>query len=162
VSQHGFLQGRSTNTALFELFDNLYKAMEQKSKVLGIFYDLANAFGSVCVPIILQKFEHLGVRGVPLQWLKSALSGRSQRVKLLADLGREIRDIFSDEMSFSWGTPQGGIISPFVFDIGIYDMALFVLFGVLLNYADDSTSVISARSYELLYENARLSADIVC
>jgi hypothetical protein len=79
-------------------------------------------------------------------------------IKLLADLGREIRDIFSDEMSFSRGTPQGGIISPFVFDIGIYDMAFYVLFGVLLNYADDSTSVISARTSELLYENARLSA----
>ena len=52
---------------------------------------------------------------------------------------------------------QGGIISPFVFNIGIYDMALFVLFGVLINYADDSTSVISARSSELLYENTRLS-----
>ena len=62
-------------------------------------------------------------------------------------------------MSFSRGTPQGGIISPFVFDIGIYDMALYVLFGVLLNYADDSTSLISARSSELLYANARLSAD---
>jgi hypothetical protein len=96
ASQHGFLEGRCTGTALFEFFDNLHRSMEQRSKVLGIFYDLTNAFGSVCVPLIFQKFEHLGVRGVLLQWLKSVLSGRTQRVKLLEDLGQEIRAVFSD------------------------------------------------------------------
>jgi hypothetical protein len=60
---------------------------------------------------------------------------------------------------FSRGTPQGGIISPFVFDISIYDMALLVLFGVLVNYADDSSSIISARTTEQLFANARLSAE---
>jgi hypothetical protein len=30
------------------------------TKGLGIFYDLTNAFGSVCVPLILKKFEYLG------------------------------------------------------------------------------------------------------
>jgi len=34
-----------------------------------------------------------------------------------------------------------------------------VLFGVLINYADDSTSVLSARTTELLFANAKLSAD---
>jgi hypothetical protein len=60
------------------------------------------------------------------------------------------------EMSFSWGTPQDGIIYPFVFDVGIEDMALFVLFGALLNNTDDSTSLISARTSELLFANVRL------
>jgi hypothetical protein len=83
ASQHGFLKGRCTDTALFQFFIHLYKSMQHKFKVLGIFYYLTDAFGSVCVPLILKKFEHLGVRGIPLQWLKSALSGRSQKVKLL-------------------------------------------------------------------------------
>lgn len=68
--------------------------------------------------------------------------------------------MYSDELSFSRGTPQGEIISPFFFDVGIYDMALFILLGVLINYADDSSSaLISARTQQLLIENARLSAD---
>jgi hypothetical protein len=62
-------------------------------------------------------------------------------------------------VSFSRGTPQGGIISPFIFDVGIYDMALYILFGVLINYADDSTLLLSARTTEILFANARLSAD---
>jgi exonuclease III len=159
ASQHGFLKGRCTDTALFEFFVSLYKSMEHKSKVLGIFYDLTNAFGSVCVPLILQKFEYLGVRGVPLKWLESALTGRSQKVKLLEILGKEVHQVYSEELSFSRGTPQGGIISPFIFDVGIFDMALFVLLGVLINYADDSTSLIAARTVNLLFENSRLSAE---
>ena len=64
------------------------------------------------------------------------------------EIGREIRAVYShQELRFSRGTPQGGIISPFIFaDIIIFDMSLFVLFGVLFNYADDSTSVLSART----------------
>jgi Reverse transcriptase (RNA-dependent DNA polymerase) len=141
ASQHGFLKGRSTDTALFEFFVSLYRSMEHKSKVLGIFYGLSNAFGSVCEPIILQKFEYLGVRiyGVPLKWLRSALSERTQRVKLFEEVEREIQAVYSQELGFSRGTtPQGGIISPFIFDVSIFDMSLFVLFGVLINYADDT------------------------
>jgi hypothetical protein len=40
-------------------------------------------------------------------------------------------------------------------------MALYVLLGVLLNYADDSSSLLSARTTELLFENARLSAELM-
>jgi hypothetical protein len=83
-------------------FVGLHKSMEGRSKMLGIFYDLTNAFGSVCVPLILQKFEYLGVRGIPLQWLRSALSDRSQKVKLLEDFHNEIREVFSDELQKRW------------------------------------------------------------
>ena len=159
ASQHGFIKGRCTDTALFKFFEALHQSMEGRSKVLGVFYDLTNAFGSVCVPLLLQKFEYLGVRGIPLRWLHSALSGRSQKVKLYEDFENEIREVFSDELHFSRGTPQGGIISPFVFDIGIYDMAIYILLGVLFNYADDSTSLISARTTSELFVNARLSAE---
>jgi hypothetical protein len=39
------------------------------------FYDLTNAFETVHIPLVLQKFERCGVRGVALDWLESALSG---------------------------------------------------------------------------------------
>jgi Reverse transcriptase (RNA-dependent DNA polymerase) len=159
ASQHGFIKGRCTDTALFQFFEALHRSMEGRSKVIGIFYDLTNAFGSVCIPLLLQKFEYLGVRGIPLRWLQSALSGRSQKVRLYEDFENEIREVFSDELHFSRGTPQGGIISPFVFDIGIYDMAMYILLGVLFNYADDSTTLISARTTTELFVNARLSAE---
>jgi hypothetical protein len=52
---------------------------------LGIFYDLTKRVW-LCLSayMILQKFEHMGVQGIPLQWLESAFLGRTQQVyKLL-------------------------------------------------------------------------------
>jgi hypothetical protein len=43
--------------------------------------------------------------------------------------------------------------------IGIYDMAIYILLGVLFNYADDSTTLISAHTTADLFVNARLSAE---
>jgi hypothetical protein len=54
-----------------------------------ILTDLSNAFGTVCTSILLRKFQLLGVRGVALDWLKSALTGRSQCVKLRVILRME-------------------------------------------------------------------------
>jgi hypothetical protein len=43
----------------FNFCMGLHKSMEGRPEVLGIFYDLTNAFGSVCVPLILQNVEKL-------------------------------------------------------------------------------------------------------
>jgi hypothetical protein len=59
------------------------------------------------------------------------------------------------------GTPQGGIVSPFLFDIGIFDMAVCVIIGALFNFADDSSSLISAPSNEILFREGRASADLM-
>jgi hypothetical protein len=67
------------------------------------------------VPLILHKFERLGVRGIPLQLLSSALSDRTQLVRLKTVIGRSEVNVFSDELPVSRGTPQGGIVSPFYF-----------------------------------------------
>ena len=161
ASQHGFLKGRGTQTALFEFMHNLHQSLEKRQRVLGIFYDLSNAFGTICVPTLLAKFELLGARGLALDWLRSALTGRSQCVKLWDVIAGKYKEVLSGFVSVDRGTPQGGIISPFLFDIGIYDMAIFVLIGILLNYADDSSSLISAANNDILFREARASAELM-
>ena len=159
---YGFIKGRGTQTALFEFMFNLFRSMESRQRVLSIFYDLSNAFGTVCSPILLRKFELLGVRGLAQEWLRSALSGRSQCVKLrdLVD-GKFEREVLSAFVPVNRGTPQGGIVSPFLFDIGIFDMVLCVIVGILLNYADDSSSLITASTNEILFREARIAAGMM-
>jgi hypothetical protein len=70
-------------------------------------------------------------------------------------------DIYSDELPVERGTPQGGIISPFAFDVGIIDMPLIVYIGLLLNYADDSSSLIAAASTLALFRGAHLASDLM-
>jgi Reverse transcriptase (RNA-dependent DNA polymerase) len=49
---------------------------------MGIFYDFSKAFGSISHQILLRKLERYGIVGIPLKWIQSFLSGRSQRVKM--------------------------------------------------------------------------------
>jgi hypothetical protein len=49
----------------------------------------------------------------------------------------------------------------FLFDIGIFDMVVFVIIGTLLNYADDSSSLISAPTNEHLFREARAAAGLM-
>jgi Reverse transcriptase (RNA-dependent DNA polymerase) len=93
-SQHGFLKGKSTMTALYEYLNEVYAALEAKQKVLSIFFDLSNAFGTVCPDVLLVKLERCGVRGLALDWLRSALTGRSQKVKLKSVQGNVELDVF--------------------------------------------------------------------
>lgn len=57
------------------------------------------------------------------------------------------------------GTPQGGIISPILFVGGIHDMSLWIVCALLhSNFADDSSSLISGETNDLLFREARLAA----
>jgi len=79
----------------------------------------------------------------------------------MEDFENEIGEVFSDELHFSRGTPQGGIISPFVFYFGIYEMAIYILLGVLalIMLMIRLPSLISERTTSELFVNARLSAE---
>ena len=48
--------------------------------VVGVFFDLSKAFDSIDHSILLDKFENIGARGLPLKLLASNLSDRKQTV----------------------------------------------------------------------------------
>jgi hypothetical protein len=152
-SQHGFLKGRGTQTALFEFMNNFYFSLLRSARKCWVFLWLVKCIlYNICTPVSLHKFELLGVRGVALNWLTSALTGRTQCAKLQDIVnGKFQKDVFSSFLPVTRGTPQGGIISPFSFDVGIFDTALYVSIGILLNYVDDSSNMVAAPTSAWLY-----------
>ena len=71
----------------------------------GVFIDLKKAFDTVNHSILLKKLEHYGVRGIPLQWFWSYLSGRKQHFSVAGNL--------SETLEISCGVPQGSVLGPF-------------------------------------------------
>ena len=91
--QYGFLKGRSTTQAILQVV-NLVSDNINRSKVsLAIFLDIKKCFDSVDHSILLSKLENAGIRGIPLKWFKSFLSGRKQKLKLGNIVSQNICDI---------------------------------------------------------------------
>ena len=90
-------------------------AVDSKEYAVGVFLDLSKAFDTVNHSILLSKLEFYGVRGIPLDWLKSYLSKRKQYV--------EFRGAKSSLCDIVCEVPQGSILEPLLFLLYINDIS---------------------------------------
>ena len=97
-NQYGFLSKVNTEDALLNFLSPLYVGMNKNNVALGLFLNISKAFDTVSHSILIDKLFRAGVRGIPLLWIKSYLSGRTQKVKL--------DGILSDSSLISMGIPQ--------------------------------------------------------
>lgn len=136
--QYGFREGSSTWTAVCELVDEIYGALDKRSIQGVLFIDLKKAFDTIDHRILLRKLEYYGIRGVANELFKSYLSGRMQYVS--------INGATSMQRDTSVGVPQGSNVGPLLFLLYINDLANLRLHGNPRLFADDTS---------LSYRNAR-------
>jgi hypothetical protein len=67
--------------------------------------------------------------------------------------------VFSELLNIHRGTPQGGIISPFLSDNSVLDLALALLVAFITCYAHDSTALVIAADDCALFESGQMTAD---
>lgn len=133
-SQYGFRAGKSTEHAVVSLVDYIVSNLDKKRKCISIFLDLAKAFDTVSIPLLLNKMENIGIRGLPLQLFKDYLSNRSQSVV--------INEFTSSSQNITYGVPQGSILGPSLFLIYINELCLYSPNnGQVFSYADDTALV---------------------
>ena len=70
-------------------------------------FDLKKAFDLVNHKLLINKLSHYGIRGLPLQWMISYLSDRSQKCK--------INNLLSSQQVVSSGVPQSFCLSSLLF-----------------------------------------------
>ena len=133
--QNSFQRGKSTEHAIIDLHTNIIKAVESREKSCSIFPDFAKAFDTVNYDILLEKLKNYGIRGLPLNWFKSYLSGRYQCVK--------INNAKSDNKAIVCGVPQGSVFLIYINDI--YKSAPKVCFHL---FADGTCLFYSNKSYK--------------
>ena len=135
-NQYGFLKRRSTSHAIIQSLNYIAENLNKNKSVASIFLDVSKAFDSVNFEILLKKLENAGIRGNCLQWFKSFLNDRFQKVKV----GDSLSDTFE---ALLIGVLQGSILGAILFLVYINDLhRASDLFTV--KYADDTTALTSS------------------
>ena len=78
--QFGFRNHHSTNHALISITKYIRKALDNGEFACGVFLDFQKAFDTVNHEILLSKLEHYGIRGVPLNPLRSYLNKKQKLI----------------------------------------------------------------------------------
>ena len=157
-SQFGYLPGRSNTMALACAQNDWFEAKSTGEAVGVLAFDFSAAFDCIAYTTLLNKLESANITGIPLKWIKSYVSGRSQKVLW--------NDVLSGPQHLTHGVPQGSILGPLLFLVMVADMHKSVIGDSpnanLMAYADDSTLYVHSKNMDLLRKDLEtLSARMI-
>ncbi len=141
--QHGFRKGHSTTTALHDIYEHIAKGLNKKQPVnrtISVAIDLSKAFDTVDHDILLKDIQELRLNQHIKKFLKAYLRGRQTFV--------EFRGAKSGFRKMKQGVPQGGVLSPTLFNLYMSKMPAPPKDIKLVTYADDSNVLKSGQTIE--------------
>ena len=153
-AQHGFTEGKSTETACHSLAKWVEDGFSRKEFTGAIFLDIAGAFDNAWNPAIISS---LLTKRCPLQLVKLISSYLTNR-KAILRVGR-LRKMRAVKL----GCPQGGVLSPLLWNILIDDIlrATFNFPFKIIAYADDIVILVSGQDIGKLVESLQLICDVI-
>ncbi len=133
--QFGFKKGCSTETALHKVVHRIERRIAKKGHVIGTFLDIEGAFDNVSFKAISEAINASPVDKSTAKWIINMVTNRFVTISH-KDSTRKIR--------IKRGCPQGGILSPFLWNLIVDDLLKFSakdIPGYLQAFADDLISL---------------------
>ena len=149
--QFGFRKERNTEMAIFTLVDRVIPAIRFKQYAICVFLDFSACFDTLCRDTLITKLYRYGVRGPPLELIKSYFSNRTQSVNY--------GGVSSRASLQSLGVIQGSRCGPLYYDIYSSDLKHLCSEDEFLMFADDTSLIYTGTDLPALTEhvNQRLS-----
>jgi endonuclease/exonuclease/phosphatase family metal-dependent hydrolase len=149
--QHGFKTNYSTTTALHKINHTIAEGFNKKQgkikpeRTIMVSLDMSKAFDTVNIHTLLQKILNTKIPNKIIKFLSNYLKGR------------EAYTIFQDAKSrkrkLKTGVPQGGVLSPCLFNIYMSDIPRPPDNVQLEVYADDMNTLSSNSNYKTAEAN---------
>ena len=139
--QSAYRKFHSTETPLLKIHNDILSLMDDGRVTALTLLDLSAAFDTADHTILLRWLgDWFGVSGKALDWFKSYLTGRSQRIKL--------GNCLSSSSDPSIGIPQGSVLGPLLFTLYTTPLSSLISGHAIPHhlYADDSQLYISFSS----------------
>ena len=124
---------------------------DKKEKTGILLWDLSAAFDCLDTALLCEKLNLYGFGETEVNWFRSFLTGRSQRVKI----GNSV----SSRINLVSGVPQGGVLSPVLFVLYVADLEAWLLHSSAFTYADDTSTSVSDKDLEIV--KAKMEEDAV-
>lgn len=152
-NQHGFLKGRSTQTAIFQFIQTVLNHLEDGNIAVGMFLDLSKAYDCLDRDLLIRKLEMYGIRGNAHRWISGYLTHRKQKVCIIKNGKSYKSKILSNDV----GIAQGSVLGPILFIVFINDLNNIIQANQdIVNYADDTNLLLGGKSIDELINECRL------
>ena len=153
--QHGFRKGSSTVSALHKVIRTIEKRINKKGFVLGTFLDIEGAFDNVSFDSITKAIHKSKVDESTANWISSMVKNRYITIT---------HKNCTKRFRVSKGCPQGGILSPFLWNLIIDDLLKFPPNEIpadLSAFADDLTLIAEGNDLEVIYQRTQKSINTI-
>ena len=114
--QHGYKTQHSTVTALHTLNNTVEKGFNQMAppvRTITVALDMSKAFDTINIHTLIRKLLQTNILGTIIKFIANYIKGRKAYT---------YRNHTSKQRQFKTGVPQGGVLSPTLFDIYTSDL----------------------------------------
>ena len=115
--QHGYKTQHSTVTALHTLNNTVAKGFNQMAppaRTITVALDMSKAFDTIHIHTLIRKLLQTNIPGTIIKFIANYIKGRKAYTTY--------RNHTSKQRQFKTGVPQGGVLSPTLFNIYTSDL----------------------------------------
>ncbi|RYE25309.1 MAG: hypothetical protein EOP45_04900 [Sphingobacteriaceae bacterium] len=153
--QHAFREGRSTETALHEIMEDVETTVDKDDEFLmATFLDMEGAFDNLIFEQIEKQLTEKNVNRHIIAWIVNMLRNRHISYEFMNK---------KFTVKANRGTPQGGVLSPLLWNI-VIDSLLRTLKDArikVIGYADDVTLVVKGKFIDTVADVTQSALKIV-
>lgn len=148
-TQSGFRPNHSCETALLQMINKWFEAINNSQMIGMVMVDFRKAFDLVDHTLLLKKLKYYRISKETIDWFSSYLLNRKQKVF--------VNNTLSAAENIVTGVPQGTILGPLLFLIFINDLPLYTNNVSTDLYADDTTLYQIGRSLNCIEQQLQIA-----